>query len=92
MDGLPVVLVEAMAAGVPVVTTPISGIPELVDDEVGWVVPPEDPAALLAAVREALANPEERGRRGAAGRRRLLERGYTVARLVIAMRDILAVQ
>ncbi len=91
MDGLPVVLVEAMAAGVPVVTTSISGMPELVDAEVGWVVPPDDPDALLAAVREALANPEERRRRGAAGRRRVLERGYTVPRLVAAMREVLGV-
>ncbi|MSQ01059.1 MAG: glycosyltransferase [Myxococcales bacterium] len=89
MDGLPVVLVEAMAAGVPVVTTSISGIPELVDAEVGWVVPPDDPQALLAAVREALANPQERGRRGAVGRRRVAERGYSIARLVAEMREIL---
>ena len=43
-DGIPNVLVEAMAAGAPVVATPVSGIPELVDHDVnGLLVPPEDP-------------------------------------------------
>ena len=46
-DGIPNVLVEAMAAGAPVVATGVSGIPELVEDEVnGLLVEPDDPAAL----------------------------------------------
>src|SRR5262249_25240774 len=46
-DGIPNVLLEAMALGLPVVTTPVSGIPELVRDEVnGLLVPPESPRAL----------------------------------------------
>jgi glycosyltransferase involved in cell wall biosynthesis len=50
-DGIPNVLVEAMACGVPVVTTPVSGIPELVHDgENGLLVPPDDPAALAEAI------------------------------------------
>jgi glycosyltransferase involved in cell wall biosynthesis len=50
-DGIPNVLVEAMACGVPVVTTGISGIPELVrDGENGLLVPPDDAAALAASV------------------------------------------
>lgn len=89
MDGLPVALVEAMASGVPVVTTPVSGIPELVDDAVGWLVPPDDLDALERAVREALADPAERARRGAAARARVHERGYTRAGLVAAMREVL---
>jgi glycosyltransferase involved in cell wall biosynthesis len=49
-DGIPNVLMEAMAVGVPVVSTPISGIPELIDDGVnGLLVPSEDPAALAEA-------------------------------------------
>ena len=49
-DGIPNVLMEAMAVGLPVVTTPISGIPELIDDGVnGLLVPPEDPRALANA-------------------------------------------
>ncbi|HKP16863.1 MAG TPA: glycosyltransferase family 4 protein [Gaiellaceae bacterium] len=50
-DGIPNVIVEAMAAGVPVVTTRISGIPELVEDGVtGLLVDPEDPEGLAAAL------------------------------------------
>lgn len=49
-DGIPNVLMEAMAVGVPVVSTPISGIPELIDDGVnGLLVPSEDPVALAEA-------------------------------------------
>jgi colanic acid/amylovoran biosynthesis glycosyltransferase len=78
LDGVPVVLMEALSAGVPVLTTPVSGIPELVDRSVGWLVPSEDPEALLRALREALLDPEERARRGARGPARLEERGFTI--------------
>ncbi|MGH2996544.1 MAG: glycosyltransferase, partial [Gaiellaceae bacterium] len=51
-EGIPVVLMEAMASGVPVVASGISGIPELVaDGESGLLVPPRDPRALAAALR-----------------------------------------
>jgi colanic acid/amylovoran biosynthesis glycosyltransferase len=57
-DGLPVALVEAMSAGVPVVTTPVGGIPELVrDGETGLLVAPGDDAALAAAVQRVLDDP-----------------------------------
>ena len=56
-EGLPVSLMEAMARGVPVVTTYISGIPELVvPDETGWVVPAGNPTLLASALREVLAS------------------------------------
>ena len=74
-EGMPLVLLEAMEAGVPVVASRVSGIPEVVlDGETGWLVPPEDPAALAAALGAALAEPEEARRRGEAGRRRLDEK------------------
>ncbi len=70
-DGIPVALMEAMSAGLPVLTTSLEGISELVDETVGWVVPPEDPSALAEALREALSCPEERLRRGRAARERV---------------------
>jgi glycosyltransferase involved in cell wall biosynthesis len=68
-EGVPVVLMEAMASGVPVVTTRVAGIPELVEDDVsGFVVPPGDVAALVAAIDALLRDPSLRSRLGAAGR------------------------
>lgn len=65
-DGVPVALMEAMAAGLPVVSRPIAGIPELVDDAVGWLRPD-----LEASLAEALSRPAERARRGERARRRM---------------------
>lgn len=74
-EGMPLVILEAMEAGVPVVASRVSGIPEVVEDGVtGWLVPPEDPRALAAALSEALEDPGEARRRGEAGRRRVDER------------------
>ena len=74
-EGMPLVVLEAMAAGVPVVASAVSGIPEVVvDGETGWLVPPEDPKALAAALAEVLSGPAEARRRGEAGRRRVDER------------------
>jgi glycosyltransferase involved in cell wall biosynthesis len=74
-EGMPLVVLEAMACGVPVVASRVSGIPEVVEDGVtGWLVPPEDPEALAVALGEALAAPEDARRRGEAGRRRVGER------------------
>lgn len=56
-DGIPNVLVEAMATGTPVVATNVSAIPELVEDRTsGLLVPPDDPPALAAALHEVLFN------------------------------------
>lgn len=90
MDGLPVVILEALAAGVPVVTTPVAGIPEVVDEAVGWVVPVDDGPALEAAVREALGDPEGRRRRGANGPGRLRERGFGRDEATSAIEAVLA--
>lgn len=74
-EGMPLVVLEAMAAGVPVVASRVSGIPEVVvDGETGWLVPAEDPAALAAALAAVRADPAEAKRRGEAGRRRVAER------------------
>jgi glycosyltransferase involved in cell wall biosynthesis len=69
------VLLQALAVGTPVVATTVGGSPEIVRDRVtGWLVPPDDPAALAGAIVEALAGPAEARRRAAAGQREVLER------------------
>jgi glycosyltransferase involved in cell wall biosynthesis len=71
VDGLPNVVLEAMASGLPVVASAISGIPLAVaDGENGRLVPEGDHAALLAALEDLLASPVHRAALGAAGRRR----------------------
>jgi glycosyltransferase involved in cell wall biosynthesis len=59
LDGVPISLMEAMAAGVPVVSTAISGVPELIEDgEEGLLAPPGDAEALAARIRGLLDDPE----------------------------------
>jgi glycosyltransferase involved in cell wall biosynthesis len=79
MDGVPLVLMEAMATGRPVLTTPISGIPELVDEEVGWLTEPDNAAALALQLQEIVRVPEEIHSRGGAGPARLRDRGFTLS-------------
>jgi colanic acid/amylovoran biosynthesis glycosyltransferase len=74
IDALPVVLREAMARAVPVVATRLTGIPETVDDEVGWLAAPGSAPELAGALRAALQDEDERRRRGAAARARVLTR------------------
>ena len=74
-DGIPNVLVEAMAAGAPVVATGVSGIPELVEDEVnGLLVEPDDPSALADALIRLHEDRELAARISNAGRRTVQER------------------
>ncbi len=69
-DGIPNVLVEAMSLGVPVVSTTISGIPELViDGQTGLLAPPRDPQALATALAQLLDDPSLRARLAAEARR-----------------------
>lgn len=74
-EGLPVVLMEAMALGRPVVTTYVGGIPELVTDGIcGWLVPAGDVDQLSRAMKECLAAPDSRIRTmGQVGRARVVE-------------------
>lgn len=63
MDGIPVALMEAMASGTPVISTRISGIPELVENgHTGLLVPPADPVALARSLRRMLEEPALRAR------------------------------
>jgi glycosyltransferase involved in cell wall biosynthesis len=74
IDGIPNVLPEAMAMGVPVVSTHLSAIPELIyDGENGLLVPPDDPAALAEKMAVLLTQPALREELGRNGRRTALE-------------------
>jgi glycosyltransferase involved in cell wall biosynthesis len=71
-DGIPNVLVEAMACGLPVVSTRLSGIPELIEDGVeGLLVAPNDPKALATAVERLLKHATLARALGVAGRRKV---------------------
>lgn len=79
-EGVPVVLMEAMAAGVPVVGTRVGGASELVEDGVsGFLVPPGDAASLAGRLAELLCDVELRSRLGAAARAKV-ERDFDLRR------------
>jgi len=81
-EGLPVSIMEAMLAGLPIVVTDVGSVREEVTHGVhGLVVPPEDPAALAAAINELMADPARRAVMGAAARERA-EEMFTVATTV----------
>jgi colanic acid/amylovoran biosynthesis glycosyltransferase len=73
-DGLPTVILEALAHRVPVITTPVSGIPELIEDGVsGLLVPERNPAAIAAAVQRLIADRETALALAESGRARVRE-------------------
>lgn len=74
-EGLCVAAHEAMQAGLPVIATAVGELPySIVPGETGWLVPPDDAAAMAHALDDALTRPERLHAMGAAGRARLLER------------------
>lgn len=74
-EGLPIVIMEALAMGRPVIATRIAGIPELVDEKCGWLIEPGDAEALAGAIAAAMAATRTMlGRMGRAGRRRIVGR------------------
>ncbi len=73
-EGMPVSVIEAMAAGLPVVATQVGGIPDLVTDgENGLLVPPGQPQALAEALAGLMGDPGRRTRMGLTGRQHALE-------------------
>jgi glycosyltransferase involved in cell wall biosynthesis len=76
-EGLPTVLLEAMACGTPAVSTTVGGCPEVIEDGVdGLLVQPGDPPALSEAIGRLVADPDLRARMGANARRTILD-SYT---------------
>ena len=74
-DGLPNVLMEAQSQGLACLSTTVSAIPELIDDgRTGLLVPPDDPAALAAALERLIVDAKLRARLGGAGMARVCKR------------------
>lgn len=88
-DGIPNVLAEAMASGLPVISTNVSGIPELVADRVdGLLIPPKDATALAGALAELLRDVDLRQRLGAAAREKIC-RIFDAKQNTLALKDLL---
>lgn len=91
-EGIPMVLMEAMSSGLPVVASSISGIPELVDDgRTGLLVPPREPRSIADALWRLHNDPELRARLGGAARaavRRDFDLDGNAARLVELLREV----
>lgn len=78
-EGRPTVILEAMASGKPVVATNVGGIPEIVNDEIGILVNPEDPVGLAESIDKILKNEEVQIKMGKAAREQVME--YTSIKL-----------
>jgi glycosyltransferase involved in cell wall biosynthesis len=90
MDNLPTVIMEAMAAGLPVISTSLAGVPEMVEPGVtGKLVPPGDSAALAEAIDALLSDPAAARALGAKGRDLAAER-FSVEANVRALAGILS--
>jgi len=89
-DGIPVCLMEAMAMEIPVVSTTVSGLPELIEDGVsGRLAPPEDPNALADALGDLLESADLRAQFSAAGRK-WIEKEFTIDKNVERLRQLFA--
>lgn len=87
-DGLPTVLLEAMALGLPCIATGVTGIPELVrDGETGLLVPEGDPEALAEALLSLLDSDQMRRDVSQAGRR-LMESNFDIAKSAAELREV----
>ena len=87
-DGLPTVLLEAMALGTPCVSTDVTGIPEVLrDGDTGLMVPPRDPEALAAAIERLLENPDLRVALAERARRRI-ESDFDIHRNTAELREL----
>lgn len=75
VEGMPMALLEAMSWGLPVIATPVGGVPEMITHEVnGLLVAPGDVAALAAAITRLMSDPPLRARLGAAARETIATR------------------
>jgi glycosyltransferase involved in cell wall biosynthesis len=89
-EGMPVSLLEAMAAGLPTIASSVGGIPDVIADGVnGMLVPPRDSATLARVLRRLLADPASRRRMGAAARETIGLR-FDADRVIARLEDVYA--
>lgn len=86
-EGTPIALLEAMASGVPVVTTAVGGVPDVVTSEEALLVPAEDPGALAGAIAQVFADPGAAAIRASQARARLT-RQFAAAPWIARHHDI----
>jgi glycosyltransferase involved in cell wall biosynthesis len=87
-EGLPLAVLEAMAAGLPIVGTLVGGLPELIHHGcTGFLVPPNDPQSLAQQLRHLIVSPELRSSQGAAARQ-LAQRDFSSAKMVAQIRAV----
>ncbi len=87
-DGLPTVLLEAQAMGLPTISTKVAGVGEIVDhDKSGLLVSPKDPSALAEAIDRILSDPGFASRMGREGRRKA-EKEFDIRRNVSDLRNL----
>jgi L-malate glycosyltransferase len=72
-EGLPVAVLEAMMAGLPIVATSVGDIPKVVTQETGIIVPPHEPACMAEALSELVRSPEKARGMGAAAQKRAMQ-------------------
>jgi glycosyltransferase involved in cell wall biosynthesis len=88
-DNLPTVIMEAMACGVPVVSTCLAGVPEMIrSGEDGWLVAPKNPAALAETLEKVLADPAGAERIGQRGRVSAVEK-FAIEKTTGALKHLL---
>jgi colanic acid/amylovoran biosynthesis glycosyltransferase len=86
-EGLPIVLMESLAVGVPVIATAVAGVPEIIrPGETGRLVRPADPIGLAVAIEEVM---DEESNRFAERGRRLIESEFALRQSVSALRELL---